>query len=352
MRKILALVTPVLDDWLSFTALLEEISCALRGLEIGLHVYAVDDGSSVPFEPATIALPADPAIISIEVIRLAANLGHQRAIAVGLCTVVEDDAVDAVLVMDSDGEDRPADIVALLVAGMRHPRHVVMAARTQRAESRIFRYLYCVYRLIFRALTGKSINFGNYCLIPTPAVRRLVHMPELWNHLAAAVMRSRLPYMTVPTVRGVRASGRSKMDLAALIVHGLSAMSVYSDLIFVRVLVAAGGIAALAVLGIIAVTMIRMATDLAIPGWASAVGGDLVIILLQTFVVAIAASLTMLAGRSSRPILPFVDCMSFVAGRECCRRDRRNAGDHTAASRRMSYRHGGAELDIFEAATD
>jgi hypothetical protein len=40
------------------------------------------------------------------------------------------------------------------------------------------------------------------------------------------------------------------------------------------------------------------------------------IILLQTFVVAIAASLTMLAGRSSRPLVPIHDCAAFVAQRE------------------------------------
>ena len=42
-------------------------------------------------------------------------------------------------------------------------------------------------------------------------------------------MRSRLPYMAVPTVREKRACGRSKMNLSGLIVHGLSAMSGYSD---------------------------------------------------------------------------------------------------------------------------
>jgi hypothetical protein len=242
MPKTIAIVTPVLDDWASFTALMREIAGLLAGRGAVLHVYAVDDGSSEPFEPAAEILAPHSCIASIEMIRLAANLGHQRAIAVGLCGVVEDDTADAVLVMDSDGQDRPADIGALLVAGARHPQHVVLAARAKRAEPCSFRLWYWLYRLLFRALTGQAINFGNFCLIPMTAARRLVHMPELWNNLAAAVMRSRLPYMTVATVRATRSCGGSKMNLPGLIVHGLSAMSVYSDVIFVRMLLAASAI--------------------------------------------------------------------------------------------------------------
>ena len=316
MGKTIALVTPVLDDWVSFAAVVSEIVEEFTGSGIAFQIYAVDDGSSTGFDPTEVALPAGSCVAAIEVIRLAANLGHQRAIAVGLCAVAESGAADAVLVMDSDGQDRPADIGALLAAGARHPRHIVFAGRAERSESRAFRSCYRLYRLIFRALTGQSVSFGNFCVIPMAALRRLVHMPELWNHLAACAMRSRLPYMTVPTVRGRRSSCRSKMNSAALIVHGLSAMSVYADTIFVRILLAATGVAAAACLGIVAVGFIRVATRLAIPGWATAAIGDLLIMLMQTFVIMIAASLTMLAGRSNRPVVPIVDCLAFVAQRE------------------------------------
>ncbi len=321
MTKTVAIVSPVLDDWESFTALVQQIAALLAGSGLILQVFAVDDGSVEAFDPASIGLAANSCIVSIEVIRLAANLGHQRAITVGLCAVAEDDTAEAVLIMDSDGQDRPADIAALLEAGKRHPRHVVMAARAQRAETRAFRLWYWLYRMLFRALTGQVINFGNYCLIPMPAVRRLVHMPELWNNLAAAVMRSRLEYMTVPTVRGRRCSGRSKMNLPALMVHGLSAISVYGDVVFARVLLAAGGIAGMAALGIVTVALTRLATGLAVPGWATTAAGDLVIILLQTLVVAITATLSMLAGRSVRPMVPIVDSATFIAQRAGSRRN-------------------------------
>src|SRR5207302_7995807 len=190
---------------------------------------------------------------------------------------------------------RPLDIAALLAAGQLHPAHVVLARRAKRSESSAFRFWYFVYKLGFHLLTGQAINFGNYSLIPMAAVRRLVHMPELWNNLAACILRSRLPYTTVPTVRGSRYSGRSTMNLVSLVVHGLSVMSVHGDVIFVRALLVAAFVAAASIAGIAAVTITRFATDLAIPGWATTALVDLLIILLQTAVIITPASLTLLA---------------------------------------------------------
>jgi polyisoprenyl-phosphate glycosyltransferase len=322
MTETIAIVIPVFDDWESFTALVTEISERFTGSGLAFLIHAVDDGSAAPFDPADIVLPRGSCVESIEIIRLAANLGHQRAIATGLCAVAEAGEAEAVLVMDSDGQDRPVDIAALLYTSRRHPRHVVFAGRAKRSESYFFRFWYGLYRLLFYTLTGQPINFGNYCVMPTAAVRRLVHMPELWNNLAASVMRSRLPYVSVPTARGRRCAGRSQMNLVALIVHGLSAMSVYTDMIFVRMLLAAGLVTGTAALGVVAVAAIRLATNLAIPGWATTAVGDLLIILLQTLVIVVAASLTVLAGRSSRPIVPIVDCPCFIAERTSCRVDR------------------------------
>lgn len=321
MGRHIAVVTPVLDDWESFAALVTEISTRFTGADLKIDIVALDDGSTESFDARRLALSPETCIAKIDILHLAVNLGHQRAIAVGLCAVATREDIDAVVVMDSDGEDRPIEIAALLAASHRQAGHIVFAERAKRSESRSFRLAYFVYRHVFRALTGRTISFGNFVLIPLPAVRRLVHMPELWNHLAATIMRSRLRYTAVPTARGSRYAGRSTMNFVSLIVHGLSAMSVYTDTIFVRILLAAGLVAGASLAGILGVTIIRFATDLAIPGWATTMVGDLLIILLQTTVVMVATSLMMLAGRSNRPIVPIVDSRMFVARRERCELD-------------------------------
>lgn len=312
----IAIVVPVLDDWPSFSALVAEIASQFAPDDVAIHIFAVDDGSLAPFRIETIKVPPGSCVAAIEIIRLALNLGHQRAIAVGLCALADRADFDSVLVMDGDGEDRPSDIAALLAAGRRNPGHVVLAGRAKRSEPLLFRLGYRLYKLLFHVLTGQAISFGNFSLLPMVAVRRLVYMPELWNNLPASVMRSRLPYLAVPTTRGVRFAGQSRMNLITLILHGLSTLSVQTDMIFVRILLAAAFIGAMAGLGIVVVTAIRVSTDLAIPGWATTAVGNLLIILLQTLVVIVAASLTMLAGRSNRPIVPIEDSQRFIAGRE------------------------------------
>ena len=196
MTRTIAIVTPILDDWVSFAVLVEEISNLFTGSDVAFHIYAIDDGSSIPFDVDAVPLPAASCILAIELIRLAANLGHQRAIAVGLSAIAESTVIDAVPVMDGDGQDRPVDIALLLAASFRHPQHIVFARRAKRSESYPFRLWYGAYKLLFYALTGQPINYGNFCLIPIAAARRLVHMPELCN-LPASIMRSRLPYTTV-----------------------------------------------------------------------------------------------------------------------------------------------------------
>jgi len=315
MSRHIAIVTPVLDDWEAFAKLVAELARGFRAGDVAFHVVAVDDGSNNSFNPATIALPPGAYVMDFEIVRLALNLGHQRAIAVGLCAVLERRDIDAVVVMDSDGEDRPEDIAALLAASEHAPGRPILARRARRSEGLMFRFFYALYKFLFRILVGQSICFGNFALLPRPAVRRLVHMGELWNNLAAAIMRSRVPYVTVPTDRGHRYAGRSTMGLVGLVVHGLSAMAVYTDKIFVRILIATSAVACASLLGIFGVVAIRLTTRLAIPGWATTAAGDLLILLMQTVVILVATTLVMLAGRSNRPILPIVDAWPFVAER-------------------------------------
>jgi glycosyltransferase involved in cell wall biosynthesis len=304
------IVVPVFDDWDSLRQVLQEIACCSTGC--CFDVIIVDDGSRA--EPtADFAYTFGGSLIrSVEVIRLAINLGHQRAIAVGLAAAARRDDLQAVIVMDGDGEDRPGDIPSLLSLALEFPGHAVLAKRGRRSVRWQFRLGYIAYKVLFRVLTGSNIDFGNFSLLPIAAVRRLVHMPELWNNLAAAVMRSRLRSVRVSLDRGHRIAGRSRMNLAGLVLHGLSAMSVYSDLIFVRMLLAAVLAGGMATVGLLSVLTIRFASHYAIPGWASIVFGDLIIVLLQSIVMAVATTLIVLGNRSHRPIVPFLDAPAFI----------------------------------------
>jgi polyisoprenyl-phosphate glycosyltransferase len=313
MTMRIGIVTPVLDDWESLAILLRETDRQFAATGENIHVFAVDDGSRLPFDPAALDLPAEGAIQSLQVIRLAANMGHQRAIAIGLIEASRDPDLDAIVVMDSDGEDRPEDIAQFIAAARSHPGQIILARRAKRSETLQFRLGYRVYKAMFRMATGRVIDFGNFSLLPIATARRLTYMPEIWNNLAACIMRSRIPFHAIATDRGTRYAGQSRMNMAGLVTHGLSAMSVYTDVIFVRMLAAAAVAGAVGVAGILVAVFMRLFTTLAAPGWATAVVGNLLVVLLQMAVIVIASALMLLAGRSSRQIIPAVDAASYIA---------------------------------------
>jgi len=110
---------------------------------------------------------------------------------------------------------------------------------------------------------------------------RLMGVPDLWNHYAASVYRARLPRTLVPLPRGRRLAGESKMNFVSLLIHGLSAMSVFSDQVSARLLTAAVSFAVIAIALMGVTAGIRWFTDLAVPGWATFTVGLLLVLVVQ-----------------------------------------------------------------------
>ncbi|MBC8152404.1 MAG: glycosyltransferase, partial [Bacteroidetes bacterium] len=224
-------VIPLFNDWEALTMLLERIRQTVdTPLRDRLAFLIVDDCSSTDFVP----LPAHVGQ-SLAVLRLYRNLGHQKAIALGLSYLADQPDQHPTIVMDSDGEDQPEDMIKLVEESLRKPGHIVFAHRAKRHESLMFRTFYSVYKNVFRLLTGKVITFGNFSLIPAGLLRKLAHVTEIWNNYPGGIIRSRLPYTAVPIERGRRLAGESKMNFVSLIMHGLSAVSVLMDTTSVRI---------------------------------------------------------------------------------------------------------------------
>ena len=299
---------PVFNDWTALAHLLPRLDAVLCAHELRATVLVIDDGSTEP-APSALTAARFHAMPSLRILRLRRNLGHQRAIAIGLAYVEQHLPCEAVILMDADGEDAPTDIPRLVDRyRSENGTTIVFAERRRRAEGLLFRVLYRAYLVVHRALTGYGVRVGNFSIIPRARLRGLVVVSELWNHYAAAVFRSRQPYSTIPTRRAQRLSGTSHMNFVSLVVHGMSAISVYGDRVFVRLIVFASGLAATAVAGLCAVVGVRLLTDLAVPGWATMAAGFLALILVQALMFI--ASLTFL-GLSSRQQAPFVPARDY-----------------------------------------
>ena len=178
---------PLFNDWAVAAELLPRLDA---NLPAGSRILLIDDGSTDRC-PEPFPCERLNRIGRVEVVALRRNLGHQRAIALGLSFLDAERPFEAVVVMDGDGEDDPDDALALLdrLKSGDGPK-VVFAERTRRSEDFVFRLGYQAYRLVHRVMTGVPVKVGNFSTLNRAAVRRLVVSSVAWNHYAAAVFRS------------------------------------------------------------------------------------------------------------------------------------------------------------------
>lgn len=308
----IAILIPTFNDWEALSELLANLDRALAPQGLGVGVLIVDDGSTLP-EGEGFAVGEYEAIKRVDVLELRRNLGHQRAIAIGLAFVEECGSCEALVVMDGDGEDDPRDVPRLL-ARLRDEggEVIVFADRARRSESPTFRLFYALYKILHFWMTGIRVRVGNFSVVPRKRLASLVVVSELWNHYAAASFKSRQPYCTIPTHRAARLRGTSKMNFVNLVIHGLSAISVFSEVVGVRLLVLAIGLVALTLATVGVTLSVRLLTSLAIPDWATSSIGILLVILVQALMMTFLFSFVVLDGRRGSNFLPRRDYAYFV----------------------------------------
>ncbi|HET8644479.1 MAG TPA: glycosyl transferase, partial [Vicinamibacteria bacterium] len=194
--------------------------------------------------------------------------------------------------------------------------------RTKRSESYLFRIGYVAFRLLHRVLTGYGVAFGNFSAVPRERLRSLLSVGDLWNNYAASVLGSRQPYCSIPTTRARRLGGRPRMNLFALVVHGLSAMSVFGEVVSVR-LAAAGAVAA-SLAG--AVLVVGAAGALRVPAPALLLAAVLALASLQVAGFALLLAFVTLSRRSAAVFQPLRDYREFVEGAVGAEAPRARAG--------------------------
>lgn len=277
----LIIVTPVYEDVEASSRLFMELAAQFKQ---DVFVVAVDDGSvKQPLEISSL----ERAGVDGAILKLRRNVGHQRAISIGLGFVSEHvQSHQTVVVMDSDGEDLPSTIPTLLASLASDEVDVVVAQRKRRVETLRFKLFYAVYKRFFKLMTGRAISFGNFMAIKTKAVKRLVVMQELPIHVAGAVLASKLRTGACSIDRGPRYAGQSKMNFVGLVLHGFKGLMVFAEDVLVRVGIACALIAGMSVAGILAAVFLKL-IGFSTPGWFSVALGILLLMLLQTGALAL-----------------------------------------------------------------
>jgi glycosyltransferase involved in cell wall biosynthesis len=301
----LIVVVPLYNDEESLHQLIADISKYAPVPKDNVCIFVVDDASI----PSTNLIETHG--LAVEIVSLVRNVGHQRAIAIGLSYAVQEVEAKYVLVMDSDGEDQPRDIAKLLNAA-KETGQLIFASRAKRWEGIFFKFLYACYKQLFNILTGTQISFGNFCLMPFQHAQKLIYVSEIWIHFSGGILKSKLPYSSIRTEKGKRYAGTSKMNFQSLILHGLSSLAVQIETVAVRLLITSVFLILVSTALIFIVVGIKFLTTWALPGWTSTMLTGLTLIFLQALLFSILLVFIILSYRTQKSFIPAIDHRTFI----------------------------------------
>jgi len=228
------ILIPIYNDWQSVFKLLENINSEIAGLEEEVSVIIVNDASTEQRSEFNFSLNN---LKSIQVINMKENRGHARCNAAGLKYIHEKQDFDYIIPMDGDGEDRPEEIKSLIEKAKDHPDTVITANRVKRSEGPMFKLGYQVHKYLTYIFTGESIKFGNYVCLPKSVVAKMVKEAATWSSFSGSLTKLVKERKFIPSIRGPRYFGPSKMSFINLLKHSLSIIAVFRMTVFVRSLI-------------------------------------------------------------------------------------------------------------------
>jgi len=225
------ILIPNYNDWQSVFKLLENIDLVIAGLEEEVSVLIVNDASTEQRPEISLNLNN---LKSIQVINMKENRGHARCNAAGLKYINEREDVDYVIPMDGDGEDRPEEIRPLIEKAKEYPDTVITANRIKRSEGLLFKFCYLIHKYLTFVFTGQSIKFGNYTCLTKSAVDKMSKEAATWSSFSGSLSKVVKDRKSVPSIRGPRYFGPSKMSFINLLKHSLSIIAVYKFTVLIR----------------------------------------------------------------------------------------------------------------------
>jgi hypothetical protein len=230
MKKIIILM-PVYNDWESLAKVLDEINFTINSIkDYEFKCIIINDHSMV--KKFKVNKPKN--FSSLKIINMKENRGHARCNAFGLRYINSNETYDYVIVMDSDGEDRPVEIKDLVNKIALEPETSIVARRIKRSEGPVFQTLYQVHKLVTYIFTGKKINFGNYSCLVKKDIKILSSKASLWSSFSGTVKKNITSLNEIDSIRGLRYYGPSKMSLFNLVIHSFSIIAVFKYTVFLR----------------------------------------------------------------------------------------------------------------------
>ena len=229
--KNIVIITPVYNDWESFTKLIKEIDKSVSSFKnISFKRIAVNDGSQEKLPSLT--LPSR--LETIEILNMRINQGHAICLANGIHYALKNYDFDHLILMDADGEDRPVEIFDLINKAKELKNISVVAKRVKRSEGLIFTMFYTLHKIITLIFTGKLMNFGNFSIITKEDAKIIIKDPSIVYNYSGTLKNKVTKLGNINCTRGKRYFGPSKMPLLKLIIHSFSIIAVFKMNVFIR----------------------------------------------------------------------------------------------------------------------
>jgi len=225
------ILIPVFNDFESVSKLLIDINSTLSNLNADFSVILINDAST---EKNNIDVSNTDKINSIKIINMKYNQGHARCIATGLKYIFDNEEFDYIIPMDGDGEDRPQEISKFVEFFKYDDTRPIVGERIKRSEGLVFKISYTIHKLVTFIFTGHSIKFGNYTCLPKSTVEKMINEKSTWSSFSGALAKLEKNRSTIPSIRGERYFGPSKMSFFNLIKHSLSIIAVFKTNVIIR----------------------------------------------------------------------------------------------------------------------
>ena len=225
------ILIPVYNDWQSVLKLLDNINSSTESLDHEISVIIVNDASN---HDRPLYEKDLENIYSVKILNMKINQGHARCIATGLKYIYEKEDFDYVIPMDGDGEDRPEEIFQFINCIEDANDKIIVGERVKRSENLVFKICYHIHKLITLTFTGKSIKYGNFTCLPKTTIEKMINEKATWNSFSGSLRKIEKDLIPIPSSRGSRYFGPSKMSFFNLLKHSLSIISVFRQTVLIR----------------------------------------------------------------------------------------------------------------------
>ena len=228
--KTYKILIPVFNDWKSLLTLLNNIHALNINNLAHIKILIVDDYSTEAINQKI----EFNSFKDIEIIKNSKNIGHGKSIANGINYLKKKNDFDYLIVMDGDGEDRPEEVKDLILKSIDLPSITITANRIKRSENVLFKLCYNLHKILTLALTGYSIKFGNFMCIPKQDLNLIIPNKNIFVSFSGTVEKFIKKKTFIPSTRGIRYHGPTKMSFLKLIRHSFLIISVFKKEVAIR----------------------------------------------------------------------------------------------------------------------